>query len=323
MKIFGIILFFFILQKAIAQSVITIQHGSTVKVETRFDSAVAHAESGDYIYLPGGLIASAGSIAINKKMSIFGAGYRSDSSSATSPTLIQAQITFGEGSEGSFITGIYTTGNMDIYVSSVIVTRCNIVRIGMNTNISNLLLEENVFRGGMYGYGGPHTLSSITIRKNILYGSLDSDIWPGVTYTNNIFVDATSSPSSNLFQNNIFIASGTFSSSSSFINNLFVGNLSTNDNSTGNILNETLANIFINFSSGQPWNLSQNFHLKPGCKGIALGTDGKDAGIYGSGTPFKEGAIPFNPHYQKVVIPSATNSNGKLEINITVQAQDH
>jgi len=44
-------------------------------------------------------------------------------------------------------------------------------------------------------------------------------------------------------------------------------------------------------------------------------------GIYGSATPSKPGAAPFNPHFSSAVIGNSTNGNSELPVNITVIAQ--
>ncbi len=52
-------------------------------------------------------------------------------------------------------------------------------------------------------------------------------------------------------------------------------------------------------------------------------SDGTDIGIYGSSQPYKEGAVPFNPHIYFKNIGGTTTPNGLLNINIKVKAQDN
>ena len=54
-----------------------------------------------------------------------------------------------------------------------------------------------------------------------------------------------------------------------------------------------------------------------------LGDDGTEVGIYGGLVPFKEGAVPINPHISQKSIQTTTDSNGLLNIYFTVEAQQN
>jgi hypothetical protein len=330
---------------AFSQGVIVIQRGSTALLETRLDSAVAHAQNGDYIYLPGGPLAgSVGTIIINKKLKIFGCGYHPDSSTATGITQILGALTLSSGSDSSFITGVYSLNGITMNVSNIYIVRCNISNIGFNSsNLTNIFISENIIRGNSNGIsisGGTSNAQypNLLVSKNIIFGSIGSSsstvsIGGGI-FSNNLIMHNTSNPvlfyiSTCLFQNNIFLHatslfSGTGVSSNTFNNNLFVADSTVlgGQSYTGNYFIESVSYIFTNYSPSSNWNPSQNFHLLGTSNGVGLGADGTDAGIYGTASPFKDGGIPINPHYQHISIPSATNSNGMLQINITVKAQN-
>jgi len=53
-----------------------------------------------------------------------------------------------------------------------------------------------------------------------------------------------------------------------------------------------------------------------------IGTDATECGIYGGIFPYKEGAVPYNPHIQQKSISSVTDINGNINVNIKVVAQD-
>ncbi|MCW3108781.1 MAG: hypothetical protein JWQ09_3287 [Segetibacter sp.] len=324
---FGAIFLFVIAQ---SQTVIAVQHGSTTTLETRLDSAIAHAQSGDVIYLPGGLISGSAGVTVNKKLSVIGAGYHPDSSKATSPTTTSGGLTLSAGGEGSLLTGISINGDVAINCINTIITRCNLGSLAIYS--SNTLIEENIIRGFVNegNTSNPLSLSNVMIRKNIMYAP-PTDV-NSVTFSNNIILDGNNSTNSSSFYyvwncyfiNNIITSSFNYPltyQGNQFYNNLFTSSYGSSTNN--NVSNEPIANIFLNYTSGLGWKSSQNFHLKAGSKAIGLGTDGTDAGVYGTVFPFKEGGMPFNPHYQSVVIPASTNPNGMLNINITIKAQDH
>lgn len=128
---------------------------------------------------------------------------------------------------------------------------------------------------------------------------------------NNIFFDSNPDCSYNVcrdnyYQNNIFASSPSFNNSSGHNN---IGNINPNA-------------LFTSFS-GNSYSPTDNYHLQPNSIGINAGTDGTDIGIYGGPFPWKEGAVPSNPHVQFININGNTNPNGTLPVNINVNAQDN
>jgi hypothetical protein len=69
------------------------------------------------------------------------------------------------------------------------------------------------------------------------------------------------------------------------------------------------------------YQFSDDLHLLPGSPGVNAGNDGNDIGLFGTSAPYKEGNIPYNPHFRSAVIAPATNPNGDLPVNIRVAAQ--
>jgi len=108
-------------------------------------------------------------------------------------------------------------------------------------------------------------------------------------------------------------------------NNLFVEhnplpNETTNVGSN-NIVGQEQSSIFIN-QEGNTFNYTHDYHLQTSSPGKNAGTDGTDVGIYGGIYPWKEGSIPFNPHFQQVQVSPKTDANGNLNVNIKVEAQE-
>ena len=67
----------------------------------------------------------------------------------------------------------------------------------------------------------------------------------------------------------------------------------------------------------------EDFHLLGDAKTTYLGDDGKEVGIYGGMLPFKEGAVPSNPHIIQKMISTTSESNGFLNISFKVGAQQN
>ena len=88
---------------------------------------------------------------------------------------------------------------------------------------------------------------------------------------------------------------------------------------SGNIYNYSLDSIFVS-NSEQKFSYTDDYHLRPSCIGINAGHDGRDIGLYGSSAPYKEGAVPKNPHLRTVQVSEET-TNGNLPIVITVAGQ--
>jgi hypothetical protein len=344
-----------------AQNLIAIQNGDTPTFYTNLDSAIVHAQNGDTIYIPGGIFNI--NRQINKRIYIIGIGHNVNYSSATGYTLLTGDILLQKGASGGLITGAYISGAIRygrndyasnsgdslMDVDDFIISRCNISYIllystsqgcfGSNLLASNNLFIENIIRGNS-------TLSNSTNHKfynNIIQGTVrqvDQCI-----LKNNIFLysgDGTNNnspiiaPSNCIIENNIFFGPKAFSrqylcyyykdmNNDIINNNLFLENITSFCGTCygyNNIINQLDTSIFINHT-GNSFNYSNDYHLKSDSPGKFAGKDGTDIGIYGGSFPWKEGSIPFNPHYQEVQIAPQTDNQGNLNVKIKVSAQDH
>ena len=91
---------------------------------------------------------------------------------------------------------------------------------------------------------------------------------------------------------------------------------------SGNVLGVDPADLFVSEANGI-YDFSDDVHLVPSSPGINMATDGTDVGVYGTNTPYKPGAVPFNPHLRSAVVDPVTNMNGELPVNIRVASQTH
>ncbi len=319
-----------------AQNKITLSHLGVPTFFTNLTTALASASNGDTLYLPGGTIQPSGSdITINKSVHIVGTGHYPDSTSATGRTLITTlRYLTGSGGgslQGCVVNNLYIGYASNQNIAGLSVTRCSIgyFRLGSDnvSTIDNIYLTDNIFTGQI----SIHTAySNIIFIRNIININ-NNRLGQGLLFKNNVFYqmsyDAFEGFISCIYENNIIISSGSdFTISSSnchYNNNLFIPNVSDWGTNTqqNSLLNQTLDGTFENVT-GTSFSYNYNYNLKDSSSGNDYGTDGTDVGIYGTNTPYKEGAVPFNPHIIFKSISTETTPQGILNVTISVSAQD-
>jgi hypothetical protein len=320
-----------------AQNKITLSHQGIPAFFTNLSTALTSAANGDTLYLPGGTIQpSASDITINKSVHIVGTGHYPDSTAATGRTIITTlRYLTGSGGgsiQGCAITNLYIGYAANQNITGLSVTRCTIglCRLG-NDNIStidNIYLTDNVFTGTLAVHS---SYPNILILRNIINGGSGLS-GLGLFIKNNIFYQIYSNALSGFascnFENNIIISTNSNnlsieSQNCNYSNNLFIPNVSNWGTNTqqNSLLNQTLANTFENVT-GSAFSYSHNYQLKSSSPGNNYGTDGTDVGIFGTTTPYKEGAVPFNPHIMFKSISTETTPQGMLNVTISVSAQD-
>lgn len=326
---------------AAQQTVFTVEHSGSTSVYTNLDTAIQNAQSGDFIYLPGGIINFSGTI--SKSLNLVGAGFFADSTVATSQTIFPQTLNLTAGASNFSMTGVFVQGNVLISgCSNVLFSRCrlgtskdnsvNIMEASGNININGCTagtINQNNYPPAFYIQNsilyGPIYANAITIKHCILFEPANGSFNQLFYYGNSTGMNLNNS----LLENNIIYSPYSTPSASmvvnTFNNNVFC-NVSSIGPSTGqnNQFNVTVSNVFvtpgITYGSYNPAN---NFKLAAGSPAIGAGTGGTDCGIYGGATPFKDGAMPFNPHIRVAEIPSVTNPNGNLDVHFEVSAQDN
>lgn len=299
-----------------------------------FASACNTAVAGDTIYLTGnGFDAN---VILDKKLFIYGTGHYVDSTSATGKTTLAGNITLNENADGFHLEGITLTGKVSTTynhsVNNVIIRYCHIVGsieiIGDRSNpAANLTLTSNIL-----GYVELQNAQNVLISNNIIKQGISGTY--GNIITNNVFLSKLPNGyyenfrgDNNIAANNIFRIQGSYGMVLNGNNNQFFNNLlafsnpsyGPNATATGNYTDVALTDIFIN-QTGDLFDYSHNYHLKT--PETYLGTDGTQVGIYGGTHPYKEGAVPSNPHFISATIAPQTNAQGKLEITIKTSAQE-
>jgi len=321
------------LQLSHAQYVFTLDHAGSTKVYSTLDSALLNAVDGDYLYLPG--IAINGNVVINKRLQIFGAGHYPDSTQATGQSIINGTAYLQTGATGSILQGIYIQGSIILGNAAdqaagknIVISRCNMSNIYLSENGSsprgaeNIFIRENVVRDAIYFAG----VRNVIVENNLIEGGL---IYGNgmINLRNNIFLRRTSYVINNFsggtFENNIFLSSDAFATNNGnyYYNNIFKGTDPLgNEFSSSNLFN--VSDLFIN-QSGVSFSYQHNYHLTASSPARGAGTQGTDCGIYGGSSPYKEGAVPANPHIQFKSIPTQTDAQGKINIQVRVAAQQN
>jgi hypothetical protein len=331
------VLLFLICITANAQQKVALHHNGTTTIYSGSNpliDAYTAAVTNDTIYLPGGTFASPSNI--NKGIAVFGAGHYDSTTSATGKTFINGNIALQENADNFYMEGIEVNGNFyfseNESVNQVVLKRCKIN--GTLNFLGNLSIPSNNF--GLFGsvIVGNIDLTNaqnVLFSNSIIQGRVFNSI--GNAFNNNIFTDeyvnygneAPINGDNNQVNNNIF----TKANYGNLINgngNVAKNNLCTFAAPSFGILPTTSGNyfgiaqntIFINLT-GSVFTYSQDYHLQN--PSSYLGLDGTQVGIYGGLFPYKEGAIPSNPHIESKTIAPQTNATGQLNIQVLVKAQ--
>jgi len=131
----------------------------------------------------------------------------------------------------------------------------------------------------------------------------------GTRFENNIYMTSGGFWSGNnagvQFYNNIFKETDPLGASPMYLNNKF-----------------SITNLFVDAPEGA-FSYEGNYRLKSDSPAKNAGFDGKDCGIYGGANPYKDGALPVNPHIRAKVLPAQTDAQGKINVQVTVAAQNN
>ena len=305
------------------------------KGNTALNLAYTAAQNGDTLYLSGGALTPPANF--DKGLNIFGAGHYEDSTQATGKTFINGNVILNENADLFYLEGVEITGNFTIStdnsVNNVIIKRCKVngtfSALGNLSNpTSNLSLIGNVLISRI----NLQNIQNSILSNNIIVNTFQNS--NGNLISNNIIMgyiwgssmDYLFTGNNNTLNNNIILWDGYYADASGsgnvFNNNLYVEptpNYGTGATSNGNYVGVNRDNIFVN-QTGAAFNYSHNYHLQ--APTTYLGNDGSQISIYGGTFPYKEGAVPLNPHIQVKNIAPTTDANGDLQIQIQVEAQN-
>ncbi len=331
---------------------IVVQGSGAPQVFMDFPAAVAAAQAGDKLYLSGGIFNYTGGLVIDKPLHFIGAGIIPDSSQTTGVTTLNGvevnePLYILTAASGSTFTGIrFTRASWDnlsnttsvLFGTSVdndaptdiVFQRCWFQRhlaLGhANTAAAatNTIIDECLFMGNLVGES--HTA---TIKRSIFNQGIYSFWAGGLILENCVVMNGITNTYSAIIRNS-YLRSGnnnycTFGCNSCIIENTVTPNSYITSTSPGAVLTDNLELVvpatFFVAEANNYYEITDDIHLAPGSPGIGHGTDGTDVGIYGTSSPYKPGAVPYNPHFRTATIAPATNTNGELPVNIRVAAQ--
>jgi hypothetical protein len=319
-----------------SQNFIAVQNGGTASFYTTLDSAILNAHNGDTLYLPGGTLTI--SVAVDKRLHLIGVGYSRELNMATDRTQISGNIKLeseaGNGSLMGFGLAGDITGGENI--SNYLVRRCafsSLILSGNNTNWT--LIENSIYSLGVGGSAVSNCFFFNNIFNNQMFGN--SFGFNSTVFINNIFsydpnnwspmsIAATNST----FENNIFLHYDPvrWTSNSVFNNNLFVSAALSCSECWGmkNIFGQDIFSIFVNLTWPPYPGDIDDYHLQESSRGKTGGKngteEGAEVGIYGGLYPWKDGALPPNPHFQLIDVARKVDSEGNLNVRIKVEAQE-
>lgn len=321
-----------IAQKVALHSATGVQHFTGYN---GFSEACIAAASGDTIYLPGGGFAAPASV--DKQLLIFGAGHYPDSTTVTSKTIINGSINLSENADGFHIEGVDLTGGISTTsnhaVNQILIKYCRLqgelnIRGDKSNPSTNLRLINSIVQGSV-------RLTN-ALNAGIFNSVFNSDIVDTQSnlIQNNIFLlnnyssttyRYTIHGNNNILENNVFIRTrdreinGYSNTVKNNITPKSVAFWGTTPIDYGNHTSVSETTVFVN-QTGNVFDYTHDYHLQtPEAYPV---TDLTQAGIYGGVHPYKEGAVPSNPHFIIGNIAPQSDAEGKLNIEIKVTAQD-
>jgi len=299
----------------------TLQQGDNMQAFYGADAlknALAAADNGDLITLSAG---NFNSPTIEKAVIIQGAGYVTDIENGRYPTVIlgNTNIQLQETDEGLTIEGIIFNTNVEnrgVLVSAVFKKcRFNYLNLGTVSGAQTklCLIDQCRFSSWIY----PDQISEGLYIKNSIIYSIGSNSSTATVLVENCIVYSYAASTTAIYRNNVIFSVNTISSFSSAYNNVSLnGNANHLVNQSGNMASDanTLFGYVIDYDD------NKTYELTPEAQATFLGTDGRQVGIYGGETPFTN--VPTNPQITKREIDGKSSLDGKLKVNITVEAQN-
>lgn len=341
----------FALQLTAQNPITTLVHAGTSTPyygQNSLVDAYTAAVNGDYIYLSPGYFTAPTAIA--KGVKIIGSGHFPDSANVVKRTTIMSGLTINGGADSLRLEGLYINGDINYAAASSInyvkIQRCRVGNVNFNSS-STSASKNNCSFEECYIYGaidfckyGTNLLISHSILQSRAF-NIESYFEMSIVNINgaaqidgNIFIHNSGAcvtfgnVKGSLIKNNIILNSSNYgiikgeNNSNKFNNNLFIRSTIDfgNNSYSGNYSGISQSNIFLN-QTGNTIDYTHDYHLKSPT--TYIGTDGTQVGLYGGTTPFKDKGAPSNPQILTKTVGDQTDTNGNLQINFKVKAQDN
>lgn len=310
---------------AAAQNIAAVSPSNATTIFQTLDEAIAGAESGSTIYLPGGGFQIKDETLIDKKLTIMGVSHRGDTDNVDGATIISGNLNFVGGSSGSAVLGVYLTGDINVgtgtdSVTNFTVRYCNVNSIKVKHSQSSGMVVNQCYLRNRSDFGN----CNVRLENNILHsfgyvsgGSINHNIitsrYSSVYYDNyncyNVF--------NSTIKNNFFLAwAGFYKCNGNIESNNCIGTGSMGDNP---VIIDDGVNLWDDvFYANKGVSILSDYRLK-GSWGKGKATDGTDIGIYGN-IAEKKDLTPI-PRIVSKKVDESTDGSGKLQIEVTVKAQ--
>ncbi|MBQ7533186.1 MAG: hypothetical protein IJT45_05760, partial [Bacteroidales bacterium] len=293
---------------------IAVVKGSVTNTYQTLQEAIDVAESGSVVYLPGGGFPVADTVRISKLLTIVGISHKVNSDNADGSTIINGNVHFMNGSDGSAIMGCYITKDLIIgeeegHVDHINVKYCNTNAIDVkNSSCDGIFINQNYIRAvARFSKSNPtitnnivnylDQISSGTIKNNVITGGDQNGF--ALTYiTASIITD-----------NIIFSSSGYWDVRDCQVSGNICG-FNYGDDCIRIVYESEWRNMFVNPAGVST---TSDYHFTDDYQQYS------NKGIYG-GSGFSDGALPPIPYISEKKIAEQTDAAGKLSIRIKVNA---
>lgn len=332
-------------------AVITLHHQGVssmfyIPTTTLEDVINIHASPGDTIVMPGGIIPFT-SFTMDKSLTIVGAGFHQNGVPVTQKTIIPYSpngLILGPNSDNTSIHGIDFESPVSHAngADNISFTRCEFSSAslyqGNGPHPTGITFRHCVFRSAVLGgFTQGSTFLNCIFQEGIGFSSAASNVLVEHCLVMSPNLGSNQTSQAVTYRHNLFVINGsaaTVNNLAQFQNNFFAftqapGALSWGGaNQSANGSSANAAGQFVSAPSFSTFEYNYNYHLNTGAGGIAANhptLDQTEVGIYGGlgNDPWKELAIPFNPHWDLLVVPGST-SNGQLTpVQIGGSAQPH
>ncbi|AHW61731.1 hypothetical protein SAMN05444285_10984 [Draconibacterium orientale] len=349
MKKIIILPFLFLATLSWGQAQFVVQNGTKTEVYNNINTAITNAVAGDTLYIPGGGFTITNTT-IDKTLHWVGHGHYPSETGATMQTRINSALNFTGNCDNSSFEGIFFTsevsfGSADNEAENILMKRCRVLsNLSLRTvTTGNPDLNFQISECVLYTLFGNYGINCL-IEKSLIFNRIHYFVQSQFSH-NSINVSSSNRViylcTSCIFVDNVFgYEGGLYNSFSCVINNnVFAGSLPftpvtdiNGNDGFNNIYNVGSANVYSDVSqSVNPYTFAyeNDYTLKggstgtdqSGASGISISgtaTDGTNAGIYGTATPYK--TIPYYPHINTANIATQAVNN-ELGIDINAEAQ--
>lgn len=314
-----------------AQNIAVVNPKNETTIYQTLDDAIAGADAGSIVYLPGGGLQIGNETKINKKLTFMGVSHRGDTDNADGATVIAGNFNFEKGSDGSAVIGAYISGDIIVGTTTDSVTNltirfCNANCISVKHKQSSGLVVNQCYLRAFSNFGD----CNVRLENNIMHSISNLK---GAVINHNIITSNTgnyymyainSYDAASLITNNIILNPGrNFGVSSGNILNNCIGKGTWGDNPIQLSDDQTWEDVFEKYDSKHPVSIACNYRIKKTWTNAqGAGTDGTDIGIYG-GSDFKdkdEAHAPI-PRIVSKKVAEQTDGSGRLHIEVTVKSK--